>query len=155
VTGKMEIQLHQVSAMIHLAIAPAFLLIGIVTQMRVLANRLARIIDRSYLLQQRLASHEQAKKSQCEAELAVLRRRMVAIQRAIALAAGCALLICAVMVALFVDAALQLELDQAIGGLFVLAMLAMTGSFGFFLHEIFIAADSLLLTLRSYLAQGQ
>ena len=50
----MNIQVGDVGHIIQLAIAPVFLLTGVCTNLMVLTNRLARIIDRSRVLEDRL-----------------------------------------------------------------------------------------------------
>lgn len=150
----MQIQLGNVSDIIHLAITPAFLLVGTGMQLRVLANRLARIIDRVRVLEADTGQDDTSGKPHDDIELGMLYRRMHAIHRAISLTTGCALLVCTVIVMLFVDSALQAGLGRLIGGLFTLSMLSLIGSFGCFLHEIFIASEWLSLTMRRSLASG-
>lgn len=140
----MDIQLGDISHIIQLAIAPVFLLTGVGTNLLVLTNRLARIIDRSRVLEERTVdavSH--ASHAICFAELEILYRRAHLINRAITLSTACALLICVVIAALFLGDALNLQLATFIAMLFVLAMLALIGSFVFLLREIFIATGSL------------
>ena len=50
----MNIQIGDIGHIIQLAIAPVFLLTGVCTNLMVLTNRLARIIDRSRVLEDRL-----------------------------------------------------------------------------------------------------
>ena len=50
----MNIQISDIGHVIQLAIAPVFLLTGVGTKLTVLTNRLARIIDRSRVLEDRL-----------------------------------------------------------------------------------------------------
>src|SRR3569832_1754786 len=130
----MEIQLGNVSDIIHLAITPAFLLVGVGTQIRVLIKRLARVTERSRTVEARLAEKILQRKAEYEAELLILYRRMRIIHWAITLSTVCALLICMVIVALFADTALFFQIGRPmigllIGLLFTLAMLALIGSF--------------------------
>lgn len=137
----MNLQLGDISHIIQLAIAPVFLLSGIGPQLIVLTNRLARIIDRSRDLEER----EPAAPEQHEvlAELGILYRRAHLINYAITLSTACALLICLVVAALFIGDALGFELDRLIAAMFVLAMLALIGSYSFLLREILIATSAL------------
>ncbi len=139
----MEIQLGDISHTIQLAIAPVFLLTGVGTNLLVLTNRLARIIDRSRVVEDRIESAPAVDHLEADAELGVLYRRAHLINRAITLSTGCALLICVVIAALFVGNALGLKLGAFIGSLFVLAMLALIGSFVYLLREIFVATATL------------
>jgi hypothetical protein len=139
----MNIHVGDVSHIIQLAIAPVFLLSGIGPHLIVLTNRLARIIDRSRDLEDRLRVPGGSDQSVFCEELEILFRRAHLINRAITLSASCALLVCLVVAALFIGDALGLELDRIIAGFFVLAMLSLIGSFSFLLREIFIATRTL------------
>jgi len=105
----------------------------------VLTNRLARIIDRTRVLEERLPNAAQTDRGHDESELYGLYRRSHLINRAITLSTSSALLVCLVIVALFLGDALQLNLAKAIASFFVLAMVTLIVSFTFFLREIFIA----------------
>jgi hypothetical protein len=131
-----------ISNIISLAITPAFLLLGVMMLLRVLNNRLARIIDRCRTLESRINSQIGTEAEQLHA-LAVLFRRMRAIHHAIGCSIVCVMLICSVVVSLFVDDVLNLRLDMLIALLFALAMLLLIASFSLFLHEILIATHTL------------
>ncbi|MDB5764443.1 MAG: hypothetical protein JWQ21_3438 [Herminiimonas sp.] len=146
----MEIQLGDVSHIIQLAIAPVFLLTGVGTNLLVLTNRLARIIDRSRVLEDRIDTDKSAQ-ADCVAELKILYRRTHLINRAITLSTTCALFICVVIAALFVGDALGLGLAKFIATLFVLAMLALIGSFIYLLREIFISTATMAMRHRPML----
>jgi uncharacterized membrane protein YkgB len=137
-------QADEISHIIQLAIAPVFLLTGVGTNMLVLTNRLARIIDRSRDLESQLESQQamSAEKVQLyRDELNILFRRAKKINRAILLSTSCALLICVVVAGLFIADALNLRLASVIAGMFVLAMIALTGSFIYLLREIWLATE--------------
>lgn len=139
----MNIRPDEIGHIIQLAIAPVFLLTGVGTNMLVLTNRLARIIDRTRSLEERLVDERVSgeQQRQAHAELDVLFRRAKKINRAIFLSTSCALLICMVVAALFLTDALDLRLASLIAGLFVLAMVALTGSFVYLLREVLLATD--------------
>ena len=139
----MNIQLGDVSHIIQLAIAPSFLLAGVGTNLMVLTNRLARIIDRSRALEDRLPATSPVDQSPYEIELVFLYRRMHLINRAITLSTSSGLFVCLVIATLFVGDAFQFDLSKFIASLFVLAMTALIFSFSFFLREIFVTTDSL------------
>jgi uncharacterized membrane protein YkgB len=112
--------------------------------MLVLTNRLARIIDRSRYLEEQLESPEPISTDRVEQhkdELSILFRRAKKINRAILLSTSCALLICFVVAGLFIADALNLKLASIIAGTFVLAMVALTGSFIYLLREIWLATE--------------
>jgi len=140
----MEIRLGEIGHIIQLSIAPVFLLTGVGTNMLVLTNRLARIIDRSRALEERGESIDiKMPDERREQEMEILFRRAQTINRAITLSTTCALLICVVVAALFLGDALNLRLGTVIATLFVLAMVALTGSFIYLLREILLATEFL------------
>lgn len=138
----MDIQLGDISHIIQLAIAPVFLLTGVGTKLAVLTNRLARIIDRSRVIENRF--HEGGD-AEAQAELETLYRRAHLINRAITLSTACGLLVCVVIAALFIGDALNLALAKFIALCFVLGMFSLIGSFVYLLREIFIATKTLSL----------
>ncbi|OGB21105.1 MAG: hypothetical protein A3I66_15010 [Burkholderiales bacterium RIFCSPLOWO2_02_FULL_57_36] len=139
----MEIHLGDIGNIIQLAIAPVFLLTGVGTNLLVLTNRLARIIDRSRVLEERIDAANDTREQEYLAEIEILFRRAHLINGAITLSTTCALLICVVIAALFLGDALGLALATLIAMLFVMAMLALIGSFIYLLREIFIATGTL------------
>ena len=136
----MNIQISDIGHVIQLAIAPVFLLTGVGTMLMVLTNRLARIIDRTRMLEDRLdVSHAEHHLD----ELDVLYRRWHLINVAIALSTGCGLLICLVIALLFLGDTTNLPLDQYIAALFVSAMMTLIGAFVYLLREVFVASATL------------
>jgi Ni/Fe-hydrogenase subunit HybB-like protein len=136
----MNIQLGDIGHIIQLAIAPVFLLNGVCTGLMVLINRLARIIDRSRVLEDRL---DIAYNDNYITELDVLYRRSHLINMAITLATACGLFVCLVIALLFIGDTTEVTLDKYIAGLFVAAVFCLIGSFGFLLREIFIASAAM------------
>ena len=145
-----------ISNIISLAITPAFLLLGVMMQLRVLNNRLERISDRREVLEQRLAIGTHLPGA-LRHELDVLRRRSHAIHRALSISASCMILVFSVVATLFIDDALHLKLDSLIAFLFVFSMLLLVISFSLLLHEIFLGSHSLPSTPlhRARHAEGQ
>jgi len=128
---------------IQLAVAPVFLLSGVSGLLGVLTNRLARIIDRARHLEERLGPGTERSHDRIHAELELLSQRGRLINRAVSLCTLCALLICAVIVALFVGAFLVTDLSIPIGLIFTASMLALFSGLVSFLREIYIATRSL------------
>jgi len=133
----MNIQLGDIGHIIQLAIAPVFLLTGVCTNLMVLINRLARIIDRSRTLEDRL---DVAYSDNYLNELDVLYRRSHLINYSITLSTATGLFICLVIALLFIGDTTNVTLDKYIAGLFVAGVFALIGSFCFLLREIFIAS---------------
>lgn len=141
----MNIQPGEIGHIIQLSIAPVFLLTGVGTNMLVLTNRLARIIDRTRALEEKLEMRSAEAWPQLRHsvlnELDVLFSRARKINRAIFLSTSCALLICLVVAILFLADTMDLKLVTPIASLFVLAMVSLTGSFVYLLREILQATD--------------
>jgi archaellum biogenesis protein FlaJ (TadC family) len=136
----MNIQVGDIGHIIQLAIAPVFLLTGVCTNLMVLTNRLARIIDRSRVLEDRLdIGYNEAYMG----ELDTLYQRSHLINYSITLSTACGLLICLVIAMLFTGDTMNITLDKYIAAFFVVAMLALIGSFGYLLSEIFIASKAM------------
>jgi hypothetical protein len=138
-----ESQVVAIGHVIQLAVAPVFLLTGVSGLLTVLTNRLARIIDRARTLEERLARAAEAQQPPLYAELGQLSQRGRLINRAVRLCTICALLICAVIVALFVGAFLSTDLSILIGLIFTAAMLALFCGLLTFLQEISVAIKTL------------
>lgn len=131
-----------ITNIISLAVTPAFLLLGVMMQLRLLNNRLERISDRREILEQRLLIGT-GLHSVVAHELSVLRRRAKAIHRALGISTICMIIVFSVVVTLFIDDALHLKLASLIAFLFVFAMLLLTVSFSLLLHEILLGSHSL------------
>jgi hypothetical protein len=124
-------------------VAPVFLLTGVSALLGVLTNRLARIIDRARTLEERVTRAGEADQGRIHSELRLLSQRARLINTAVSLCTVCALLICAVIVALFVGAFLSTDLSIPIGLIFTGAMLALFSGLVSFLREIYVATRSL------------
>ena len=131
-----------VTHVLQLAIAPVFLLTAVCTLLNVLSNRLSRAVDRRRLLVARLPKLEEPLGMSCQNELAFLDRRAQLIYVAITLAVLSALLICLAIGAAFVDAMVKYNFAAGIATFFAMAMLALIGSLGAFLREIFLAVHT-------------
>jgi len=145
-----------ISNIISLAVTPAFLMLAVMMQLRVLNNRLERISDRREVLEQRLSAGHRLRAVVLH-ELSVLRRRASTIHRALGVSTSCMILIFSVVVTLFIDDTLRLKLGSLIAFLFVFAMLLLIVSFSLLLHEIFLGTHSLPSTTlhRARQANGQ
>ncbi len=139
----LNLQLSDVSHIIQLAIAPVFLLTGVSAKLSVLTSRLARIIDRSRVVEDLLQQPDPAHHEVWLQELHELYERSHLINRAIMLSTSCGLLICLVVASLFLGDALNVSLDKLIALLFVLGILSLIGSFMYFMREIQVATQTL------------
>jgi hypothetical protein len=138
-----ESQVVAIGHVIQLAVAPVFLLTGVSGLLAVLTTRLSRIIDRARTLEEHAARVGSAQQDPLHGELRLLSRRARLINSAVSLCTTCALLICAVIVALFVGAFLSTDLSVPIGLIFTGAMLALFSALVSFLREIYLATRNL------------
>ena len=136
-------QVVAIGHVIQLAVAPVFLLTGVSGLLAVLTSRLVRIIDRARHLEDRLSKADADHEERIHGELRLLSQRARGINTAVSLCTLCALLICAVIVALFVGAFLKTDLSIPIGLIFTGAMLALFSALVSFLREIYVATRSL------------
>ena len=144
----MNIQISDIGHVIQLAIAPVFLLTGVGTMLMVLTNRLARIIDRARLLEERLHAVPDDRRAEIYTEMDLLSHRAWMVNIALTLSTSCALLVCLVIALLFVGSALRIDMDTIISIMFVTAMAALVGSLSIFLREIFLGTAQLRIGRR-------
>jgi len=124
-----------VAHVIQLAVAPVFLLTGIGAILNVITSRLARIVDRSRVLNGSNERDDPAHKQ----EMATLSRRSRWVHWAVGLCTMSALLICIVIAALFVGSETGIDPYQAVSLLFISAMLTLIFGLLCFLREVFLA----------------
>lgn len=135
----------EIASVIQLAVAPVFLLAGIGAFINAFSGRLARIVDRSRLLEERLGSNREAERETARREVRQLGRRARWIYLGITLGVTSALFICLLIIMAFIEHFFALDLATAIGTLFVLAMLALVGALLAFLREVFLAIRNLAI----------
>ncbi|HEX9955471.1 MAG TPA: DUF2721 domain-containing protein [Allosphingosinicella sp.] len=129
--------------LIQLAIAPVFLLAGIGAILNVLAQRLARVVDRARALEKEFESLDDGQRNRAAAELVLLDRRMSVVNTAISACTASALFVCLVVGILFVADLADIAWGRPLAILFVVAMLLLTVGLILFLYEIRLAARSL------------
>jgi hypothetical protein len=135
--------ISDVAHAIQLSLAPVFLLSGIGVLLGMLTSRLARIVDRARVMEQRLQFAAEQEMSELLAWLLVITRRARLMNRAITLSTIAALLVASVVALLFVSAFSSFSLAPLIGLLFILSMMSLIASLLCFLLEIRIATASL------------
>jgi hypothetical protein len=133
-----ESHVHDIARVIQMALAPAFLLSAVGALLNVFANRLARIVDRTRVLEGRGEPDADG-----HAELATLQRRGELVRWAITMGTGAALLVSLVIGVAFVGFLARMNFAMVVAGLFVAAMGALTLALGFFLREVVLAVGSL------------
>lgn len=132
-----------IAHIIQLAVAPVFLLAGVGAILNVMANRLARIVDRARTLELKLAAAEGALRTELEERLANLSRRARLIGHAIALCVMTAVLVCGVIITLFLGEFLAFEATVPAALLFIAALLSFLLALIWLLREIFVAIRTL------------
>jgi hypothetical protein len=132
-----------IAHVVQLAVAPVFLLTGVAALLGVMTNRLARVIDRARLLEARWPQLDEAEQTAARGELRILEKRARLSSWAINFCTGAALLVCAVVATLFIDAFLGANLRWLVGAFFVIAMFALIGGLTSFLREVYLATHTL------------
>lgn len=133
---------------VQLAVAPVFLLTGIGAILGVMTNRLARVIDRARVLEEKLEGASPESLATRRADLAVLSRRAKLIGFSITLCTMTALLVCTMIAVLFLSAFLHFNASVPVALLFIAAMLCFFLGLLWFLREIYLATKSLRIGPR-------
>ncbi len=132
-----------IAHLIQLAIAPVFLLAGIGAILNVLAQRLARVVDRARALQKELGGLDEGGRERAAAELLLLDRRMRVVNQAISACTASALFVCLVVAILFVADLARIAWGRPIAVLFIVAMLLLIVGLILFLYEIRLATRAI------------
>ena len=136
-----------VSLVIQLALAPAFLLTGIAGLLNVMTGRLSRIIDRGRLLAEQSAKTGFAGVATQAIERDNLEKRRYLASAAITCCTLSALLVCLVIAVLFLKAMLGLEINWAVGILFTASTLSLVIGLAYFLREVHLATKTVRIAL--------
>ena len=133
-----------IAHIIQLAVAPAFLLAGTGSLLGVVTTRLARVIDRARVLEERMLSpRDDDEAGRMRAELISLDKRMQLAQRAVLLFSIAALMVCLVIATMFVGDFIKAPIGAFVALIFIAAMFAMAGGLMLFLREIQIGTRAL------------
>ncbi|WP_425470243.1 DUF2721 domain-containing protein [Sphingobium fluviale] len=125
---------HVVQA-IQLSVAPVFLLAGIGGLLNVCAARLARVVDRARVVEDRLTRAHGPEHDRLLHEIRTLDRRIGVCNASISLAVVSACLVCMVVTLLFANQLFSNRLDTPIALMFVGAMLSVGIAFALFIVE--------------------
>jgi hypothetical protein len=135
--------INDISHVIQVAVAPVFLLMAVVSALGVFTARLARVVDRTRVLDRQAEVADDLELTHVHDDLAVLGRRAKLVATSITLAVLCALCVCGVITMLFADAVLAMDTSRLIAGLFVIAMFCFIGALAGFLRETYLATAGL------------
>lgn len=141
----MTYDIASVSAIIQLAMAPAFLLVALSGLLQLFAGRLARVVDRERALEVLHASSTGDAHRRQVLELRVIDKRLKTINRAFLCAVAAAITIALLIVSMFAMSLLQTGVAYLVAGGFGIAMLLVIASLGFFLHEIRLSSRIILV----------
>ena len=129
-----------VSHGIQLAVAPVFLLTAVSGMIGVVANRLARIIDRARLLEDRMRGEQPADMKEVDwQELVGLRKRGLLANTSIALLTLCAFLIGLTIMVLFLGEAINLQCLRLSVFAFLSGVVCFLAAVGCFMVETLLA----------------
>ena len=137
------IPVTDIAHLIELAIAPVFLLAGIGSLLNVVAQRLARVVDRARVLEKEIQSYDGEQRSLAVTELSRLDLRMKVANYAISASTASALSTCVLIASLFVADLSRFAIGQVIALLFIVTMLLLIVGLSLFLYEVRIAIGSL------------
>ncbi|MCC5887818.1 MAG: DUF2721 domain-containing protein [Gammaproteobacteria bacterium] len=137
--------IEDVSHIIELALAPAFLLVGVGSLLNVLSLRLGRIVDRARVVEQAWLDDQDPSEialGRRRNELRSLDRRMAIAHWAISFCTMAALFVCVLVGALFLEDLAGGAPIFVIPLLFILAMALLIFGLLLFLVEVYLATRS-------------
>lgn len=138
-----SIPVSAIAHLIQLSIAPVFLLAGIGAILNVLANRLARVVDRVRRLEEDFASATPVGQKLARTELGRLGKRMKLVNWSITSCTASAACVCLVVATMFVGGLTDVGVGRFIALLFVLTMALVMAGLILFLLEVRMAARTL------------
>jgi hypothetical protein len=127
---------NTIAHLIQLAIAPIFLLSGVGAILNVLAQRLARTVDRARRIEAEFETLEAKDRDMAMTELRLLDRRMGAANFAISCCTASALFVCMVVAILFVADLAEIHFGRVIAYLFIITMALLIVGLLLFLYEV-------------------
>ena len=138
-----------IAQQIQLAVAPVFLLAGIGALLNVMAQRLARVVERGRHIEREYDSLDETTRRLATAVLHILDRRMTLVHLAITDCTAAALFVCVLVAILFVADVTELAFGRPIAWLFVIAMLWLIAGLSLFLWEVRLAMKALRIRRRA------
>ena len=134
-----DVEIVNIGHAIQLAVAPVFLLTGLATLLGVIANRLARVIDRARAIEANWPAIDSDTRRTALIEMGRLEQRRHACSWSINFCTVAALLVCLVIVALFMEQLFSTHLGWFIASFFVAAMVLVVLGLLWFLREVYLA----------------
>ena len=143
--------LDMVAHIIQVALTPVFLLSGIATLLNVFSTRLARVADRVDQITKGIEEADADKVTLLAVQLSHLRRRSLALDVAVLLAAFGGAATCASVLTLFVGALRDATVASVLFTTFGLAVMCTIGAIGCFTAEMLMAGSG----VRAEVAAGR
>lgn len=137
--------IYDISHVIQLSVAPVFLLTALGTILGVMSARLARIVDRARLLNERLETATGDRVPPIHSEMRTLARRRRLVNMGITFCTSAALLVCVSIATVFLGAVTKANIAVPVASLFILAMAAFVAALICFLREVLLAVRSIVL----------
>lgn len=126
-------------SVLQTALAPAFLLVGLSGMLNIFTGRLARIIDRTRIEQDRFEKARGKERQNCNNHLYDLQRRMKFVNNAIYLSVVSAIVVCCLIGLLFLMKLLGLpHIIYIVAGAFILAVALLALALMQFAREVHI-----------------
>lgn len=133
--------ISHVAQTIQLSVAPVFLLAGVSGFLNVCAARLARVVDRARIVEEKIEKTRGDEHDRLVQEIRTLDRRIRIVNNCISLSVLSACLICLVVIMLFADQLFSNRLETPIALLFVGAMMSIGAAFALFIVETRIGSS--------------
>lgn len=136
----------EIVTILQTAMAPAFLLVGLGAMLALFAGRLARIIDRSRVLQDLFGKTEGKEHELIVNELHDLQKRIRLVNSAIYLSVISAIVVCVLIGLLFTMGLFgAMQLDQVVAGAFLVAVILLSMALVQFLREVRIGIRDFMI----------
>jgi MFS family permease len=129
----------EIAVAIQLAIAPAFLLVGIGQFLVLAAGRLARVIDRARELAERIPENPGPEDMPCVEELRQLDWRMTVVNWSVFFGTAAMVGVCLLVASLFVTRFAHVDYGGAIAIAFIVVMALLVIGLILFLYEVRLA----------------
>jgi Protein of unknown function (DUF2721) len=146
-----NLPLDTVAHIIQVALTPVFLLSGIATLLNVFSTRLGRVADRVDQITKLMEGADAGEIGLLTAQLSHLRRRSLALDAAVLLAAFGGAATCASVLTLFVGALRDATVASVLFTTFGLAVMCTIGAIGAFTTEMLMAGSG----VRAEVAAGR
>jgi hypothetical protein len=133
--------MHTVGQAIEAAVAPVFLIVGIAGLLNMLSGRLGRVIDRTRAVRAEIRQgSDDGERARLQVEMKLLRRRIELANWSIRACVSSAFVVCVLVVALFVNDFVAVELGGLVAALFIVAMVLIIAGLLLILIEVTLAS---------------